>query len=58
MVARVTNKSFEQWLYEDVEQAFGLTRLFVHLFFDNMKEQKVNLTFTQDEQLEHFAPKK
>lgn len=58
MVARVRNKSFEQWLYEDVEQAFGLTRLFVHPFFDNMKEQKVNLTSVQDEQLEHFAPKK
>ncbi len=30
MVIKVKNKSFEQWLYEDVERAFGLTRLRKH----------------------------
>jgi hypothetical protein len=52
MVARVKNKSFEQWLYEDVERAFGLTRLFVHPFFNILKEQIVTLTSYQGEQLE------
>ena len=54
MAERVRNKSFEQWLYEDVEEAFGLTRLFVHPFFDTLKAQKVTLTPTQNEQLERL----
>ena len=52
MAAKVKNKSFEQWLYEDVERAFGLTRLFAHSFFDTLKKQKATLTVHQAERLE------
>jgi hypothetical protein len=34
---RVKNKSFEQWLYEDVERAFDLTRLRQHARLDSLK---------------------
>jgi hypothetical protein len=34
---RVKNKSFEQWLYEDVEQAFDLTRHRQHPRLDYLK---------------------
>lgn len=54
MAEKIRNKSFEQWLYEDVEQAFDLTRFFVHPFFDNLKEQKVNLTSAQNDQLDRL----
>ena len=37
MVAKVKNKSFEQWLYEDVERAFGLTRLRKHPRLEYLK---------------------
>ena len=37
MVARVKNKLFEQWLYEDVERSFGLTRLRKHPRLDYLK---------------------
>ena len=52
MVTRVKNKSFEQWLYEDVERAFGLTRLFAHPFFETLKKQTITPTSNQSEQLE------
>jgi hypothetical protein len=30
LMAKIRNKPFEAWLYEEVEQAFGLTRLYTH----------------------------
>jgi hypothetical protein len=51
-MVRVKNKSFEQWLYEDVEQAFGLTRLFAHPLLDNLKSQTIKPTPVQSTQLE------
>jgi hypothetical protein len=52
MAEKVRNKSFEQWLYEDVERAFGLTRIFTHPFFDTFKELQLTLTAAQTEQAE------
>jgi hypothetical protein len=37
-MAKVKNKSFEQWLYEDVERAFDLTRLRQHPRLDGLKK--------------------
>ncbi len=38
---KIRNKSFEAWLYEDVGQAFGLTRLYEHIFWQDFETLKV-----------------
>lgn len=38
---RARNKSFESWLYEEVGQAFGLTRLYEHIFWQDFETLKV-----------------
>ena len=34
MAKRTNNKSFKDWTYEEVNEAFGLTRIFTHKLFD------------------------
>jgi hypothetical protein len=51
-MVRIRNKAFEEWLYEEVETAFGLTRLFAHPFLNTLKEKKISPTVAQSEQLE------
>ncbi len=37
---KIKNKSFETWLYEEVGQAFGLTRLYEHEFWNQFADLK------------------
>jgi hypothetical protein len=35
-MAKTRSKSFEKWLYEEVEQSFGLKRLRTHILLDEL----------------------
>ncbi len=41
MKPKTKNKPFKDWQYEEVEQAFGLTRHFEHELFDRFKTFKI-----------------
>lgn len=41
MTKKSANKPFKDWLCEEVEQAFGLTRYFEHTLFDKFKAFKI-----------------
>ena len=54
MVTRPKNKSFKDWLYEEVEQEFGLTRLRTVPFLEEIKMLKLPEDHHQRETLERY----
>jgi hypothetical protein len=49
-MTKAKNKEFKNWLYDDVEQAFGLTRLYEDIFWNEFDTLKVPQNY-----LHHFT---
>ena len=52
MAKRSINKPFKDWQYEEVEQAFGLTRYFEHELFDKFKTFRIAEDYADKDEIE------
>jgi hypothetical protein len=51
---KVRNKSLEAWLYEEVEQEFGLTRLYEHNLWKKFANLEIDKNYKYIEQIEEY----
>jgi hypothetical protein len=51
---KIKNKSFENWLYEDVGKAFGITRLYDHALWDMFDTLQFDKTHSQSSAIEEL----